>query len=66
MENVRPYSGTGVDVFNAWDELVQSGGLRETAEPCTWEELNRCVCEGMFVAGTDRKPVEMGCGMNAS
>lgn len=57
MENVKPYSNTGVDAFNAWDSLVQSGRLREISEPNTWEELNRCVCEGMFVAENDQIPV---------
>ena len=59
MENVKPYSNTGVDAFNAWDSLVQSGRLREISEPNTWEELNRCVCEGMFVAENDQIPVRV-------
>ena len=57
MENIKPYGNTGVEAFNAWDSLVQSGGLRELSEPNTWEELNRCLCEGMFVAENDRIPV---------
>lgn len=57
MENVRPYSNTGADVFNAWDSLVTQGKLRETSGPRTWEELNRCVCEGMFVASEQIVPV---------
>ena len=56
MENVKPYSGTGAEVFRAWDTFVQNGDLRETEDPCTWEELNRCLCQGVFVAG-DKKPV---------
>ena len=57
MENVRPYSNTGKEVFEAWDMFVQEGKLREIAEPRTWEELNRCVCEGMFVAHEQIIPV---------
>lgn len=58
MENVKPYSGTGKDVFRAWDSFVQSGDLLETDEPQTWEELNRCLCQGVFVAG-NKKPVSI-------
>ena len=57
MENVKPYSKTGVNAFEGWDSFVQSGELRELDEPHTWEELNRCLCEGIFVAGDDKTPV---------
>ena len=58
MENVKPYSGTGAEVFQAWDSFVQSRDLKETDDPCTWEELNRCLCQGVFV-GTEKKPVRL-------
>ena len=57
MENVRPYSGTGSEVFKAWNSYVERGELRETADPRTWENLNRCLCEGIFVSGSSVKPV---------
>ena len=57
MENVKPYSKTGMNAFEGWDSFVQSGELRELDEPHTWEELNRCLCEGNFVAGDDKTPV---------
>ena len=40
MENVKPYSKTGMNAFEGWDSFVQSGELRELDEPHTWEELN--------------------------
>ena len=68
MENVRPYSGTGAIVFQAWNSFVRQGLLRETADPRVWENLNRCLCEGVFSSDPSAMPVENGeeCGIVAA
>lgn len=66
MENVRPYSGTGSIVFQAWNRFVRSGSLRETADPRVWENLNRCLCEGVFSSDSSTHPVIIDLPCNYS